>query len=424
MLRRKHLLAPLIVALVLTGGGATALLLAEEPRAFPTDEEIARNGFAAWPVDTPEEAREECATAEDWRRDPEQVVLRFASEVLRYPDPTIGNEFTGGDQDTYRTLINSRGVKGIFLGAVVEVDRFGECWYVTEGQPREGDMGIDIATFDGGARVLVPVGCCGTVVEIGWGDWTYRLDEDDRTNETGEVLVDVPDEARGRPGHFIVTDFDRDGVSEGVGARPLPPLPTSEGATPLSPIDIGRRPQDRNLCRMAWARKGDPERTIRELRNWTFRTWLGTDRGGYSRYDVSSVRGLGSDFEWRVRLDEATLRFSFSRVARRCWAIRSIVPRRGPLIESVSAAGDRSFTFDLDPGQATKLVVYYGVGGEAQPVSIRTKALLGQPFSVSRGPDFVDRNEGLPAFALVIAYRYGNLHSAEYRLFQMPESQP
>ena len=103
MLRRKHLLGPLIVAIVLSGGTATALLLPEEPGAFPTDEQIARSGFAVWPVDTPEEAREECAQAEDWRRDPEQVVLRFASEVLRYPDPTIGNEFTGVDQDTYRT---------------------------------------------------------------------------------------------------------------------------------------------------------------------------------------------------------------------------------------------------------------------------------------------------------------------------------
>ncbi len=35
-------------------------------------------------------------------------------------------------------------------------------------------------------------------------------------------------------------------------------------------------------------------------------------------------------------------------------------------------------------------------------------------------PDFPPRNEGLPAFALAITYRTGNMHYAEYRLFEMP----
>lgn len=419
MARRRHLIGPLIVALVLTGGVATALLLPEEPGAFPTDEEIARTGFAVWPVDTPEEAREECAQAQDWRKDAPEVALRFASDVLRYPNPTVDDDFVPEDEDTYRTLIYSPDMPGVFLGSVLVLERFGECWYVTEGMPREDDRAIDVVTFEAATKLLVPIGCCGSVVEVGWGDWTHTIRSRDRTDGSNEVLVDIPAEAKGGPGHYIVMDFDQ-GVSEVVGARTLPPLPTDEGAVPLAQIDIGRRPDDPRLCRMTWARREHPERIIRELRSGTFKSGLAFTKSGYLRYDRASQRGLGSNFEWRLRLDEAVMRISLSRAADRCWLLRSIEPRRAPLIENVSAAFN-SFTYDLDPGRATKIVVYYGLGGEAQRASVATKELLGPPWSVSRGPDFVDGDEGLPAFALVMAYRYGNLHSVEYRLFEMPE---
>ena len=416
MFRRRHLVGSLIVGMLLTSGGAAAVMLQTGSGPFPSDEEIARNGFSVWPVDTPEEAREECATAPAERKDPEQVALDFASQVMGYPEPTASDDYNPDDENVYRALINTEGVKGVFLGSVLQIERFGECWYVTEGIPREGDRGIDVATFEGGTKLLVPVGCCGTRIEVGWGDWTQVFESQERS---GEILVDIPPEAHGRPGHFIVTDFDENGVSEVVGARTLPPLPTSEGAQPLAQIDVGRRPPNRALCRMSWAERKGPERIMGHLRNWTFKFGLDYTGGGYLRYDRNTRRRLGSDFEWRVRLDEADMRFSFSRVPRRCWIIRSIVPRGPAIIEQVSA-GNNSLTFDLDPGDADTVIVYYGVGGEAQPVSIATDELLGQPFSVSRGPDFPPRNEGTPTYALAVTYRNGNLHSAEYRMFEPP----
>lgn len=422
MLRRRHLLGPLIVALVLAGGGAVALLLPEDPSTFPSDEEVARSGFAVWPVDTPEEAREECARAEDWRKNAPEVALRFASDVLGYPEATVADDFAAEDEDTYRTLIYNPDMPGVFLGSVLVLERYGECWYVTDGQPREDGMGIDIVTFEGASKLLVSVGCCGGVVEVGWGDWTHRVTSQDRTGGSGDVLVDIPPEAKGRPGHYIVMNFD-DGVSEGVGARPLPALPTDEGSLPLSPKDIGRRPADGGLCRMTWAHRDHPARIILDLRRGYLKNGLAFTKNGYLRYDRASEQRLGSPFDWRVRLDEAVVRFRFSRAADRCWVIRSIVPRRAPLIESVSASNN-SFTFDLDPGRASKVIVYYGVGDDAQPVSVAKKSLLDQPFSVSRRPDLDDRNEGLLAFALVIAYRNGDLHSVEYKLLEMPDSDP
>jgi hypothetical protein len=185
------------------------------------------------------------------------------------------------------------------------------------------------------------------------------------------------------------------------------------------PLDVGRRPKERTLCRMTWARKERPERLIRELRSWVFSGGLALTDDGYQRFDSRSRRRLGSDFEWRIRLDEAELRVSLSRAAHRCWLIRSIVPRGPQIIEQVSA-GDNSMTFDLDPGRADKVVLNYGVGAEWQSVSVAKERVLDEPFSVSRGPDFPPRNEGLPAFALAVSYRNGNMHSAEYRLFEIP----
>src|SRR5688500_18712926 len=93
MVGRKHLIGLLIVAVVLAGTGAAAVLLRHPSGPFPSDAAIAINGFAAWPVDTPAEARDECAGAASWRKDPEAVAKRFASEVLGYPDPTRSDDY-------------------------------------------------------------------------------------------------------------------------------------------------------------------------------------------------------------------------------------------------------------------------------------------------------------------------------------------
>jgi hypothetical protein len=418
--RSKRVVCSLIFALLVAGGIAALVLRDSDPAGpFPTTNAIARTGFAAWPVDTPDEARDECAGAGEWRKDPEQVALRFASDVLAYPQPSADTDYARDDEHTYRTLVTTSGVRGVFLGSALTVDRYGECWYVTEGQPREGAMEIDVVTIDGGRRVVVPLGCCGTKVEIGWGGWTKTLDYEDRA---GVMVVDAPDEARGESGHFIVTDPDEDGVSEGVGARALPPLPTSEGAEPLAPLDVGRRPIDPALCGVAWHRRGDPERIIRELRRWVFEGGLGPTATGSQQFD-SGGRQRVSDFQWRVHLDEADLTFNFARAADRCWLIRSIVPHGPRIVERVSGR-KTSFTFDLDPGRADKVVVYYGVGAEAQSVSLEDDGLFGEPFSVNRGPDFPPHNVGLPAYALAITYRDGNMYSAEYGLFEMPPPTP
>ena len=409
---RKLLVGVLIAALF---GAALAVVVFRDDRdssPFPTDADIARHGFAVWPVDTPEEARAECDGAPEWRRDAQEVVLRFASDVLGYPAPGVGDDLNT-QADVFRALINSRGVKGVFLGSVVEVTRFGACWYVTEGQPREGGSGINVVTTDEGTKLVVPVACCGQVVEVGWGDWVERLESKKRK----EVVLDIPDEAKGAPGHFLITSFDKDGVSEGVSAFPLAALPEPSDSGALRPLDLGRHPKDKSLCRMAWARRDKQEQIMRDLER-IFSGGLALTRG-YLRFESSSIRRLGSDFEWRLGFDASDLRLSFSRADGRCWVIRSIVPRGPRIIRSI-AADERSFTFDLDLARADKVLLYFGVGGEVSSSSIGADVVFRGPFTVERGTDVPPRNEGLPAFVLAITYREGNMYSAEYRVFQAP----
>lgn len=416
-MRGRKLLGGAVVVAVFLGAVVVAFGFRGErdsaPWApFPSDADIARNGFAVWPVDTPAEAREECDGAPGWRTDPKEVALRFASEVMGYPDPGIDSDLNS-HKHIFRALVNSRGVKGVFLGSMLEVSQFGECWYLTEGQPREGGDGINVVTTDDSTKLVVPTGCCGQVVEVGWGDWIERLESKERR----EVLLDIPDEAKGAPGHYLITDFDEDGISEGVRALPLPAIPDGPKKQALQPLDVGPRPEDKKLCRMAWARREKLPQIIRDLRR-IFSDGLKLD-GGYLRFDSRSQRRLGSDLEWRLGLDEADFRLSFSRVDERCWIIRSIVPRGQRIIRSVSA-DERSFTFDLDPARAHKVLLYFGVGGEVSSGSVRTRAVFRRPFRVARGSDVPPRNEDLPAFVLAITYRGGNMYSAEYRLFDSP----
>lgn len=417
MVGRKHILGLGIVALVLAGTGAAAVLLAPDAAPFPGAGKVLANGFAAWPVDTPEEARAECAVSPEWRKDPEAVAERFAADVLGYPEPTRSDDFDAGRANVFRTLIGTRRSKDVFLGSVITLERFGHCWYVTAGEGREGGWGIDIVTIDDGTKLVVPMSCCGWAVEVGWGPWTETIEPD---GDAREAIVDIPEEAHGQPGHYIAMSFDNAGVSEVVGATTLPPIPTSRGTQPITTLDAGAAPDDRRLCDMGWARKtDDAERAFKRIRNWIFATGRGSGRGGSKRLDAGTTRLTGADQAWRVRYEGTDLTFTLGRAADRCWMLRSIVPN-APLIEQI-AVNDTGFTFDLEPRNAGKVVGYYGVGIEQSYVSIESRPILDEIYSVPRYRSFEESNDGLPAHALVMTYRKGKLYSAEYRMFEMPE---
>ena len=81
--------------------------------------------------------------------------MRFATQVLRYPAP-YSSDWSDEQEHRERFLVGSDGTRGVFLGSVLELARFGRCWYVTGGMPREGDIAATLGfVYRGGQPHLL-----------------------------------------------------------------------------------------------------------------------------------------------------------------------------------------------------------------------------------------------------------------------------
>lgn len=392
---------PVVVALVvLLGAGGAAYVLTRPPSGpFPTRDHVRVHGLAAWPVDTVEEAERECAEADEWRLDERETALRFAREILRYPNPH-SSDWSDEQEHRSRYLVGSDGTEDLFLGSLLEVQRFGRCWYVTGGSPREGDVGATLGFVyrDGRAHLLlgnapeVPSGF------VGFGDWEAEIDPGQR-----QVVMWMPELGPDATGHVIYTRPDEQGVSEFVGVRTLGSVPPPPEGPPAEPVDPGAVAGDPELCRGPLGFQS-PERAIGYLYQWTFDDLLQQVRG-HPRYERRSWRHLDGD-RWRLVVDDAVLTATIPEIDGRCYALASLVPvgRDSPL---------RRLWLDET---AITVGVDWGGGGDEATVSIgsgftgsgRTLKELREPVT------FPHASAGDHTFAGVVLYKDGHVVSAYY----------
>jgi hypothetical protein len=398
-------LAIVIAALVVLGAGA-ALLLAREPSGpFPSAAHLREHGFAAWPVDTVEEARRECADAEGWRLDGRATAIRFAAEVLGYPEPGAGEGYDD-DDNHMRLLINTGGVRGLFLGSAVDVNRYGRCWYVTEGMPREDELTATLGFVyrEGRPHLLlghwedVPVGF------VGFGDWETEIDPGLRQ------IVTSPPVPTGVTGHVIHLQPDERGISEVVGARALGFVPAPPEGPPAEPLPVEDVVDDRSVCRTESAHRKSPEGVIRylfsELEDLLRRV------NGSPRYERTGFRHLGGD-RWRVVVDDAVLIATIPEVAGRCYALVSLAPVAGDDPLRRLWIEPEAITFGVDWGGGDEAKLSFGTGYHTLAATLKE---LQEPVTFAR------RNEaqvpGAPAFARVVLYKDGRVVSAYQGLFE------
>lgn len=133
----------LLTALLVVVGAALIWLPLDGGGPVPSATSLATYGFAVWPEDTLEEGMAACRRGEAWRRDPQEIARRFATAVLQYPEPEVGDNKPVDNHVRY--LINSLRMGGLSLGSVLDLRRYGDCWFVVGGIPREGDLGATIA---------------------------------------------------------------------------------------------------------------------------------------------------------------------------------------------------------------------------------------------------------------------------------------
>lgn len=395
-------LALVLLALALAEGAAAAVLGRDPAGPFPPAETLSTRGFAVWPVDTVAEAEEECASPEDWRLDAGATALRFARGVLGYPEPTAGD--TPGDRHHYRLSINTGGIDELFLGSVIEVDRYGRCWYVTLGLPREGELGATLGFVYGNGRPQLLLSSAHGLPHgsVGFGDWSTEIDAGRR-----QTVTPLPDLDEDATGHALYTTPDDRGISEGMVALPLPPVPPAPREPPASWLHEAAAIEDPAICAIAPSSRRSPEAVLRNLFEWTFPALL-EQRKGFPYYERRRSRHLGGD-RWRVVVDGAVLDATIPRIARRCYALVSMEPVRGDAPLRAVRFEKESVTFDFDWDGGDEATFGFATAADGGSGALRR---IPEQVTFQAAP-----GEG-PLFARVVLYEEGHVVSAYFGLFR------
>lgn len=205
------------LVLLVLGAGTAAILLRDDKDSapLPTRETLRKEGFAVWPQDTVDEATTACLDAEAWQLNPEQTALRFAREVLIYPEPFV--DAIDPTSNSVRYLLNTRQVQGVFLGSVLDLKRYDRCWYIVRAESRE-DPFFDTVDFtlrgDQPYLVIEAGGLAET--HVGYGTWDRLIE-----NPSKRIVLKLPALETDATGHVMSMSRNRKGIVTGIAALPL-----------------------------------------------------------------------------------------------------------------------------------------------------------------------------------------------------------
>jgi hypothetical protein len=395
-----------IVALMLAVAGSVALVITRRNVGpWPSEQHVLLHGLAAWPADTRAEAEAECSKADGWRRDAAATIERFASQVLRYPDP-IFDLPSRANPHRREALVTTKTSKSLFLGSAIEVQRLGRCWYVVNGEPREGESFLDLAYQSGpdSPRAIVHSKGGFPQTEIGWGEWERDIHFSEPRNQ---IVMEVPAHAASQPGHYMLTYGGDDDVSEMVDIDLLgaiPPVATNR----LSRHELPERTEDKGLCKLPDTNRRGPPRLINRVVDT-----LGNGASSGVAYPPPNTleKTKLRKTRWRVKADAGDLDVNIARVGNRCWVLDSVSPRNGGRVIKEVRWGPRSLTFDLAWGSADKASISYG--SERFPERTEFQMIDG-PFTLS----YVREKNQFPLAVFVTLYRNGNVLNAERHLFR------
>jgi hypothetical protein len=332
------------------GVAAAALLLRNGDRApLPSEDQLRTSGFAVWPEDTVAEGMDACRKAESWRLDSSTTALRFAREVLRYPEPYL--DANGETPTKVRYLVNTRGVRGVFLGSVVDLLKHDRCWFVVEVSPREGGWPATVSFVDRSGVPHLVIKSTGERTEVGYGSWQQSVVGHE------QVLLDLQGVEPDATGHVISLVCGRvcDASAWTLGFVPEPA--TNE----VAPLDIEELTHTPGICRIGFHSR---LKALVELYAMTVEKTTEIHNGKpkvgnvvvKGRHDLHrlGIKPLGG-YRWSLTAEGADLE---SRVipVNRCWSITSIDDPDRDVLRFLHV-DDESLTFDLRWGGATSATV-------------------------------------------------------------------
>jgi hypothetical protein len=330
---------------------------------------------------------------------------------MGYPEPGA-EDFTQEDpSNRARFLVNTSGVRGAFLGSLLELSRYGNCWYLVDASPRESDF--PSATFgfvyrENTPHLLIASGPDGYVPggRVGYGTW-----ESEFIPELRSMVLDMPGVDRDATGHVIYLDQetrleanDVGLVSERVGVDTFGTIPPAPSGAPARPLEGAELPE---LCASVayWART--PEGVVRRLLRDGLDNWF-LEAGGFGPYEPPRFRHLDGD-HWRIVADRAVLDVTIEH-ADRCARLVSIdTIDRDPPLRRVW----------IEPSGAT-IGVDWGGGDDAFVELSSGSTGAGGMFKQIREQVTLPWSEGRPAgtvSALTVLYKDEQIVSVSFDLY-------
>ena len=397
---------PVLALLVSAGAvGAVLLLGRDQGGPLPSQMSLANYGFAVWPEDTLEEGLDACNDREGWRVRPRETARRFAREVLNYPSPTVGSPTPVRNHVRY--LLGTRRTGELFLGSILDLRRYGRCWYVTQGQPREDALTASIGFVHdrGEPRLLISSPSRIPDTHLGYGDWEREIAGGRR-----RMLIDLPRLERSATGHAIFLAPDRNGISEYVGTMRLGAVPSPRAGPALRPLSVADVVHNPRMCRIESSPYRSDKAVIRHLFQWTFPVLL-EQVDGFPTYKRRKATMLRSPDRWRLLVDDAALDLRVPEVAGRCWKLVSMVPLSGLVIREFRV-GTTSVTFDIRWNDADSALIAFGTGFDGRG---GTLARIDEAITFFR--QAAPQPEDVPTYALVVLYRDGHVVAAQYSLY-------
>jgi hypothetical protein len=388
---RRTVVVGLSILVLLGAGAAAALLNNNDSAPLPSEDELRTNGFAVWPEDTVEEGMAACEDAEPWRLDSVNTALRFAHDVLKYPEPYVTLTIGDWAPQTIRYFVATRRVPSYELPMIVDVRQYHRCWFVVGAEPREDGFPATVSFVYRSGRPHLAIKSTVDRTEVGYGSW-------ERNVVGGEqVVLDLPDLEPAATGHVISLGTCQRACNANAWTLGFVPKPATTEVAVLTSDELV---STRGICRA-----GSFHSRLRALVNLYAMTVEKPIETSYGKPKVGNVvvkgqrqlRHLGikplSDDRWSFTVDRADLEARVIRVRDGCWSITSIDDLDYDVLKALHV-DQESFTFDLRWGEATSATIALSNrrGGDSWdlerlngPITVRilTPLPLDEPFIVS-----------------------------------------
>lgn len=273
---RRSLILGSVVVLALIG---TPTARGGAPSPWPSEEEVARSGFAVWPEDSVEEAQQACnerADDQPWRLSPTETALQFARAKLDHERPEVYEEMSDIGPDEARVWLTA---PEVFLSNIFELRRYDVCWYITRGDEREDAVGASVvfAEDEGTQKVFLEHWTDGSTMfeEVGFGE---HLEQWGPTRSPTRRSWALPETAT-EEGHMLAVNWDSRGKVQGgtgVYARSLPPPPTIGAGEVVFPVghpftwDELPAEDRKRSCRLSSTTESRPRLVLNYMLQWVF----------------------------------------------------------------------------------------------------------------------------------------------------------